>query len=84
MPLDGTGRSLVAATSGQRPVHFGEDGMRETPIMDRALLPLEQDIEGPAVITEPTATTLVLPGQQVHVDRLGFLHIREIWSADRV
>ena len=78
VPLDGTGRSLDAATSGRRPVHFGEDGMRETPVLDRALLPLEQHIEGPAVITEPTATTLVLPGQQVHLDRLGFLHIREV------
>lgn len=77
VPLDGTGRSLDTATVARRPVHFGEDGMHETPVLERALLPLESPIAGPAVIVEPTATTLVLPGQQVHVDRLGFLHVRE-------
>ena len=77
VPLDGTGRSLDTATVARRPVHFGEDGMHETPVLERALLPLESPIAGPAVIVEPTATTLVLPGQQVHVDRLGFLHVRD-------
>jgi hypothetical protein len=35
------------------------------------------------VIEEPTSTTIVLPGQQVLVDKFGFLRIAESAAADR-
>ncbi len=77
LPVSLAGRDASLAKTGERPVHFGEDGMRDTPVLDRALLPVEQVFEGPAIVTEPTATTLILPGQTYVMDRLGFLHIRE-------
>lgn len=77
VPVSRAGRDAALARTGVRPVHFGEDGMRDTPVMDRALLPVDHAFDGPAIVTEPTATTLILPGQVYCMDRLGFLHIRE-------
>lgn len=55
-----------------RPVYF-EGGFRETKIYERAALPLTQVVKGPAVIEEPSATTVVHPGQTAYVDDFGNL-----------
>jgi N-methylhydantoinase A len=66
-----------AAPKQTRPVHFRETGgWVDCPIYDRAEMPAGASIEGPAVIEEAMATTLLLPRQRMTVDRLGNLLIR--------
>ncbi len=52
-------------------------GWSEVPVFDRWRLPVGSRTDGPAVIEQMDATTLVLPGQQAEVDRHGNLIIRE-------
>jgi len=56
-----------SAISSVRPIHFS-GVVRRTPIYDRALLRAGNRFAGPAVITEYSATTLVLPGWRARVD----------------
>lgn len=74
---DATGRSMDSALLDTRDVHFGDQGMRSTRIWDRERLPLDQVIDGPAIILEPTSTTRVLPGQNFRLDSLGLIRIAE-------
>lgn len=55
-----------------RPVYF-EEGWLEATIYERSGLPTEEVVHGPAIIEEPSTTTVVHPGQQVYVDKLGIL-----------
>lgn len=57
---------------GTRQVYF-EDHMLATPIYDRALLPPDFRTAGPAIVEEPSTTTMILPGQHVGVDAWGNL-----------
>lgn len=61
---------------GQRQVYFG-DVACSTAIYDRALLPEGFAVAGPAIIEEPSTTTVVQPGQTVSVDDWGNLVIQE-------
>ncbi|WP_417520122.1 hydantoinase/oxoprolinase family protein [Minwuia sp.] len=74
-PVGTQGRSLKASTLDRRDIHFGEDGIHEAVILDRAGLPVGEQIAGPAIIVEPTSTTKVLPDQSLHMDELGLIHI---------
>ncbi|MBM3517081.1 MAG: hydantoinase/oxoprolinase family protein [Alphaproteobacteria bacterium] len=67
----------AAEPKGRRPVDFIDDGVRETLIYARDALPAGFRTAGPLVIEEASATTVVLPGQALAVDELGFLHITE-------
>jgi N-methylhydantoinase A len=65
-----------------RPVHFRESGgWVDCPIYDRNTLPTNSRLSGPAVIEEAMATTLVLPGQRLRVDRYGNLIIQTSHAA---
>ncbi|MBN9507593.1 MAG: hydantoinase/oxoprolinase family protein, partial [Alphaproteobacteria bacterium] len=75
LPVAGT---VAAARLGERPVYFGERGESlVTPLFDRAALPAGARLQGPVLVQEPTATTLVLPGQALSVERHGLLVIEE-------
>jgi N-methylhydantoinase A len=63
-----------AARTGEREIWF-EGGWRATRFYNRELLRPGDVIAGPAMITEYTAATLVLPGCAARVDRLGNLAI---------
>lgn len=76
-PVDPEQRSLDAALLHRRDVHFGDEGTRETRIWDREKLPLDERIDGPAIILEATSTTRVLPGQHFRLDDLGLIRIEE-------
>ena len=76
-PWTAAGRSAAAAARGVRAVDFGEEGGREAALYDRDLLPPGFEAEGPLVVEEASATTLVCPGQRLRVDDLGFLRIVE-------
>ena len=67
----GAGASLDTARTGERKVWFG--GWRETTIWSRLDLPVGAVIEGPAILEQPDATTVVPPGQRGRVDTLGNL-----------
>jgi N-methylhydantoinase A len=65
-----------AAPKGRRLVYF-DDAMRDTEIFDRATLPPGAAIEGPAIVEEFGSTSVVFPGQVLHVDDHGIMVIRE-------
>jgi N-methylhydantoinase A len=52
-------------------------GPVEAPIYDRARLGAGARLDGPAIITQLDATTLVLPGQLAEVDAFGNLIVGE-------
>lgn len=73
-------RSLEAALTGARDVYFGEtQGWVTCPVLDRSLLPAGETVNGPAIVEEATATTLILDGQVMEMTETGILLIRE-WS----
>jgi N-methylhydantoinase A len=72
--IDPAGRasSLDGALSGRRPVWF-DGGWRETPVYQREKLPLDAVIDGPAILEQLDATTVVEPGDRVTSDADGNL-----------
>lgn len=54
----------------QRPVHFGGRWM-DTPIYDRARLPLDAVVDGPAIFEQLDTTTVVTPDDRAFGDGLG-------------
>ena len=78
--IDPAGRagSLAEARTGERAVHF--DGARHaTPVYRRERLPAGAAFEGPALVEQMDATTLVPPGDRVVQDEEGNLivHVGE-------
>lgn len=85
VPMRGPDLALGASEAGRSPaqpvdtraVHFASAGRRvPTAIFRRADLCVGQQIEGPAVIEEFSATTLLAPGDRLTVGALGELTIR--------
>ena len=64
----------VTPRADTRAVLF-EDGWEEAHVLPRATLPVGFESDGPLVIEEDQATTLVPPGAHLRVDRLGLLDI---------
>jgi N-methylhydantoinase A len=60
-----------------RAVYFGSAYVH-TPVFDRAALPAEGRVNGPAIVEEFGSTTVVFPGQAVEVDPHGILVIRPL------
>jgi N-methylhydantoinase A len=65
----------AATSSGTRPVWFTADRPTETTFIDRAALTPGTALEGPLVITQFDATTLVPPGSRLSVAECGSLQI---------
>lgn len=63
------------ALKGEREVDYDEQGRRMSRIYERDLLGPGMAVEGPAVIEEHAASTVVYPGQRMVVDRFGNLVI---------
>jgi N-methylhydantoinase A len=69
---------LEEACKGSRQAYFDEyHAYHDTPIYSRARLPVEVEIDGPAIVEQPDTTTVVYPGQRCRVDTAGNLLIRE-------
>lgn len=66
------GGSAMPAPRARRAVYFGS-GWTETPVFDRAALPVGATLHGPAIIDEMSSTTVVEPGQSLRVDATGNL-----------
>ena len=73
LPVDG--RSMTEAEKSSRMVDFADDGRHKAQVYERAKLPPGAELKGPVIVEEATSTTLVHPGQILHVDDFGFLHI---------
>jgi N-methylhydantoinase A len=68
-PLPEGGSSAAPAVKGRREVWFAEaGGVRPTVVLDRGKLLRGNVIDGPAIIEEPDASTLVHPGWTATVD----------------
>jgi N-methylhydantoinase A len=52
-----------------------EEGWFETPVLDRESLPVGFHMEGPLIVEEAYATTVVPPEATLEVDPLGLLDI---------
>lgn len=65
------------ALSGRREVDFDrQGGVCEAAVYDRDRLLAGMTIEGPAIVEEASASTVVLPGQTAWLDDWGHLHVR--------
>jgi len=62
--------TLEAAKAGSRNVWF-LGGWRDTAVWSRLALPAGAMIDGPAILEQPDATTVIEPGHVARVDRLG-------------
>jgi N-methylhydantoinase A len=62
------GGDVADALRGRRMVHYDQAGLHEAAIYERESLPTGQTVDGPAVVEEPAASTLVFPGQRFSVD----------------
>lgn len=69
-PAPERGGQLSDALLQRRRVNLAADWV-ETPVYRRDALPFEAAIEGPAIVEEMSATTVILPGQSGLVDRFG-------------
>jgi len=76
--------SWATPRSDQRPTLRPRDvdldqygGVQRAEVVERSSLDPATKLEGPCVVEEPAATTIVLPGQTVAVDDLGNLVIEE-------
>jgi N-methylhydantoinase A len=62
--------SLDKAKAGSRKVWF-DGGVRETSVWSRLALPAGATVQGPAILEQPDATTVIEPGHVGRVDKLG-------------
>ena len=67
-----SGGSLAEAEVDRHQVWFDE-GPVTTPVYDRAKLAAGVRIDGPAILTQLDATTVILPGESAETDRYGNL-----------
>jgi N-methylhydantoinase A len=76
--LKGEVTSVEEARCGTRDVYFGgTDGWVSCPVYARNRLRPHMTLQGPLIVEEPTATTLVLAGQQLALTQEGIMIIRE-------
>ena len=69
---------LDEARIGRRRVDFGEAGVHETPIYERARLHPGMTLEGPAVAEEQGTGVLIWPGQRAEIDGFDNVIIRGV------
>jgi N-methylhydantoinase A len=69
-------RHAAEAKKGTRSVYFNElGGYTETPVYDHYKLPVDREIQGPAIVEQRESTAVVGPGGRAHVDINGNLVI---------
>ncbi|MFP6868914.1 MAG: hydantoinase B/oxoprolinase family protein, partial [Nitrospinota bacterium] len=69
------GKGAETARTGHRPVYFASREFVETPVYDRARLGKGDQIEGPAIVEDFGATTVIFPGSRCGIDDWGNLRI---------
>lgn len=71
----GKNSDSTVALKGTRNVDFDDLGWHESAIYERDRLGAGTQIEGPAVVEEPAASTVLFPGDRLEVDEYGNLVI---------
>jgi N-methylhydantoinase A len=71
------GSNLEKAKMGHRQVWF-DGGWHRTSIWDRLALPVGAVVEGPAILEQPDATTVLDPGLVARVDAFGNLIVERM------
>jgi N-methylhydantoinase A len=69
-------RATLAAARIASRAFYADGAWREAPVYAREMLPADARIEGPAVVQQVDATTVVEPGAVAVVDAIGNLRIR--------
>ena len=64
---------VAGAVESRRRVWFAQTGWVETPVLARDRLPIGGAFEGPAIISQFDATTVIEPGQKARTDFHGNL-----------
>jgi len=72
---DSRARSFEEARETRRQVWFEQGGWQDTPIYRRDRLPAGGPLEGPAIVAQFDATTVIEPGQSAETDANGNLVI---------
>jgi 5-oxoprolinase (ATP-hydrolysing) len=62
---------------------FTEGALREAPVFDRDALRPGQALDGPAIIAEATATTVIEPGWRARLDRRRYLVLERVTPPQR-
>jgi N-methylhydantoinase A len=73
--LQPDGQSPKQALKGHREVDFDELGWHKSALYERSHLGAGAQVEGPAVVEEPAASTVLFPGDRLSVDMYGNLTI---------
>ena len=74
LPRLGKSGPLKDALIGMQPVFF-QEGLRDCPVYDRSKLGAGAQFDGPAILTQLDATTLVGLGEHVRIDDVGSMVI---------
>jgi N-methylhydantoinase A/oxoprolinase/acetone carboxylase beta subunit len=69
-------RALESARVAERRAWFAPGGFATTPIYDRARLPVNARVTGPAIVEQPDTTTVIPPDWTAQVEASGNLRIR--------
>ena len=77
LPTIGKSGGVEQAWIGQQSVAFA-DGTRDCPVYDRTKLGAGTVLQGPAIVTQLDATTVLMAGQRAEVDRYGSLIVEEV------
>jgi N-methylhydantoinase A len=70
--------TATVALMGERQAFFPETGHVTLPVYQRFQLGCGATMHGPAVVEDEWSTTLLYPGQRLHVDRWGTLLIEDV------
>jgi N-methylhydantoinase A len=75
MERPAAGGNVVQALAETRSVWFSDAGFVNTPVYKRALLPPGTEFDGPLVVEQMDATTVVPPKTRFRVDAEGSIHL---------
>ena len=67
---------LSDALLEERPVWFADGGFVGTPVFHRSRLPHDSTLQGPAIIEQMDATTVIPPKAGIAIDPMGNIIIR--------
>jgi N-methylhydantoinase A len=70
-----SGGNVVQALAERRSVWFAESGFVPTPVYKRELLPAGTEFDGPVIVEQMDATTVVPPKAKFLVDASGAMHL---------
>lgn len=71
LPRDSTGKTASSALKENRAVYFNEEGWLSTAVYNRSQLEPGMKMAGPAIIEEPSSSTVIYQNQSIEIDSFG-------------